>query len=135
MPRQSTPLSELGSLYIHHDECCAHLQFRDEPGVQRNIYGPNCTTHEQAQKDLEQIRKPAEKAETSEKGLEMMQTEAQKLKDSAKYETEIRDTFRQRDSLMENSDYEDDDMTDDSESPWIQECTEELPNHKPIVLI
>ena len=84
MPRQKTPLSELGSLDIHHNECCAHLQFRDEAGTQRNIYGPNRATEEQAQKDLEQIRKAAEKSETREEGLEMMRNEAQKLKELAK---------------------------------------------------
>ena len=57
MPRQRAPLSELGGLDIYHDECCAHLQFRDEAGAKRHIYGPNRTTHEQAHKDLEQPAK------------------------------------------------------------------------------
>ena len=49
MPRQKTPLSELGSLYTYHGEYCAHLHFRDEAGAQRVIYGPSRTTEEQAQ--------------------------------------------------------------------------------------
>ena len=126
MPRQKTPLSELGSLYTYHGECCAHLRLRDKTGAQRHIYGPNRTTEGQAQKDLEQIRKAGAKGETREEGLQFMRDEAQKLKESAQYEAEIRETLRRRDSTME-SEYEDDDMSDDSEPPWIQEYQEELP--------
>ena len=107
MPRQQAPLSELGSTYSVNGEFRAHLNFLDQTGYQKNILGPSRTTEEQAQKDLEQIRKAAEKAETREEGLEMMRSEAQKLKDSAKYEAEISETLRRRDSLM-GSDSEDD---------------------------
>jgi len=124
MPREKTPLGELGSVFEHGGEFRAHLQFRDESNRVENIVGPNRTTEEQAQKDLEQIRKAAEKAETREEGLEMMRSEAQTLKDSAKYEAEIRETLQRMDSLME-SDYEDDDMGSDPDPPWMQEYQEE----------
>ena len=94
MPRQKTPLSELGSIYAYHGEHYAHLQFREQADKKTDIYGPNRTTEEQAQKDLEQIRKASQQAETREEGLEMMRNEAQKLKVSATYEAEIRDTLR-----------------------------------------
>ena len=100
MPRQKIPLSELGSLYAYHGEHYADLQFREQADKKTHIYGPGRVTQEQAQKDLEQIRKAAEKAETREEGLEMMRTEARKLKDLAKYEAEIRETLQRRDSLM-----------------------------------
>jgi len=128
MPRQQAPLSELGSTYSVNGEFCAHLNFLDQTGYQKNILGPSRTTEEQAQKDLEQIRKAAEKAETREEGLEMMRSEAQKLKDSAKYEAEISETLRRRDPLMgsdSEDDYEDDDMGDDPDPPWMQEYPEE----------
>ncbi len=128
MPRSKPDLSELGSVELHGGEFRAHLQFRDEVDKKVQIRGPNRTTQEQAQKDLEQIRKAAEKAETREEGLEMMRNEARKLKESAQYEAEIRDTLRRRDSKMDESEYEDDDMSDDSEPPWIQEYQEELPD-------
>jgi len=126
MPYAKIELAKLGRIEPHSGEFRAHLQFRDEAGLLKYIRAPNRITREQAQKDLEQIRKAAEKASNREEGLEMMRSEAQKLKESAKYEAEISETLRRRDSLME-SDYEDDDMTDDSEPPWIQEHQEELP--------
>jgi len=128
MPREKTPLGELGSVFEHGREFRACLKFRDESNSFENIYGPNRTTEEQAQKDLEQIRKAAEKAETREEGLKMMRSEAQKLKDSAKYEAEIRETLQRMDSLMgsdSEDDYEDDDMGDDPDPPWMQEYPEE----------
>ena len=46
----------------------------------KSTYGPTRATREQAQKDLEQIHKAAEKAATREEGLEMMRNEAYKIK-------------------------------------------------------
>ena len=127
MPLEAQSCSELGSIDPNKNEFRAHLQLRDESSKKAHICGPNRTTEEQAQKDLEQIRKAAEKAETREEGLEMMRNEAQKLKEAAQYEAEIRDTLRRRDSMADESDYEDDDMSDNSEPPWIQEYQEEVP--------
>ena len=124
---QKTSLSELGATDDHHNgEFRARVQYREELCTLRTICGPSHVTREQAQKDLEQIRKAAE-GKSREEGLEMMRNEAQKLKESAQYEAEIRDTLRRRDSKMDESDYEDDDMSDNSEPPWIQEHVEALP--------
>jgi len=131
MPRQKTRLSEIGSIHEHGGELRAHLIFRNEVGGVENIIGPSRTTEEQAQRDLEQIRKAGEKGETREEGLGMMRNEAQRLKNSAQYEAEIRETLQRRDSIMDESDYEDDDMSDNSEPPWIQEYTEDSPEQSP----
>ena len=125
MPREKTPLGELGSVFEHGGVFRAHLKFRDDRNCFENILAPNRPTEEQAQKDLERIRKAAE-GKSREEGLEMMRDEAQQLKDSAKYEAEIRETLRRRDT-MDESDYEYEDMSDDSDPPWIQEYKEELP--------
>ena len=53
MPRQQAFLSELGSIYPHNEEFRAHVNFLDQTGHQKNIYGPSRTTEEQAQKDLD----------------------------------------------------------------------------------
>ena len=124
MPFVQAELAQLGGTESHNGEFRAHMQFRGEANKNVNIRGPNRTTQEQAQKDLEEIRKAAEKAETREEGLEMMRDEAQRLKNSAQYEAEIQETLRRRDSMMDESDYEDDDMTEGSDPPWIEEYTE-----------
>ena len=128
MPRQKTPLSELGAVYEHKGEFRLHLNFLDQAGSQKDIYGPSRKTKEQAQKDLEEIRKAGTKGKTRGEGLQFMRDEAQKLKDSAQYEAEIRETLRRLDSVEEESDYDYyDDMSDNSEPPWIQEYPEEPP--------
>ncbi len=132
MPRQQASLSELGSIYPHNEEFRAHVNFLDQTGHQKNICGPSRKTEEQAQKDLEEIRKAGEKGKTREEGLQFMRDEAQKLKDSAQYEAEIRETLRRLDSVEEESDYDYyDDMSDNSEPPWIQEYPEEPPEEPP----
>ena len=128
MPGQKTLLSELGAVDEHKGEFRARVQFRDGMCTLRTICGPNRKTKEQAQKDLEEIRKAGTKGKTREEGLQMMQEEARKLKDSAQYEAEIRETLRRLDSVEEESDYDYyDDMSDNSEPPWMQEYPEEPP--------
>ena len=92
MPFKKIELAKLGCIEPHSGEFRAHLRLRDGAGLLKEVRGPNRTTEEQAQTDLEQIRKAAEKSETREEGLEMMRKETQKLKGSGKYEAEIRDT-------------------------------------------
>ena len=127
MPLEAQSCSELGSIDPNKNEFRAHLQLRDESGKKAHICGPNRTTEEQAQKDLEQIRKAGAEGKTREEGLQLMRNSAQKLKESVQYEAEIRETLRRIDSKMDESDYEDDDMSDNSEPPWIQEYQEEVP--------
>ena len=131
MPRAKPDLSQLGSVELNGCQFRADLKFREDSDKTVNIRGPSRTTEEQARQDLEQIRKAGEKGETREEGLERMRNEAQGLKTSAQYEAEIRETLQRRDSIMDESDYEDDDMSDNSEPPWIQEYTEDSPEQSP----
>ena len=131
MPIVKLALAELGGTESHNGEVRAHIHCRDDSGRQVNVYGPCRVTEEQAQSDLEQIRKASEKGDTHEEGLQLMREEAQKLKESAKYEAEIREMLHRRDT-MDESDYEyEDDMSDDSEPPWTMQHTKEPPNSQP----
>ena len=73
MPRAKTPFAELGSITSHNDEHHARIYIRNEVVAQMNIRGPSRKTEEQAQKDLEEIRKAGTKGKTREEGLQMMQ--------------------------------------------------------------
>ena len=120
-----TALAELGGTESHNGEVRAHIQCRDDSGRKVNVRGPSRTTEEQAQKDLERIRKAGTEGNTRDEGLEKMRDEANQLKESAHYEAEIRETLHRRDSMMESDyeDYEEDDRSDDSEPPWMMEST------------
>ena len=56
MPRNKTPVLELGNTYTRGTEFGAHTQFRDDGGNKANIYGPSRGSQNEAQKDLNQIR-------------------------------------------------------------------------------
>ena len=55
MPRDKTPVSELGTICARGVEFGAHIQFRND-GNNTNIYGPSRGSQNEAQKDLDQIR-------------------------------------------------------------------------------
>ena len=132
MPRAKPDLSQLGSVELNGSEFRADLKFRDGSDKTVHIRGPSRATEDQTQKDLENIRKAGTKGKTCEEGLQFMRDEAQKLKDSAQYEAEIRETLRRMDSVEEESDYDYyDDMSDNSEPPWMQEYPEEPPEEPP----
>jgi len=109
------------------------VKYQDQENVWNHIRGPSRSTEEGARKDLEEIRKEGEKGKTREEGLEMMLDEARRLKNSARYEAEIRETLRRRDSRMDESDYEDGDMSEDPEEYtdaddiWMGEDIEDSP--------
>ena len=86
MPRQRTCLSELGSIYTYHGEYCAHFQFCNEANKKNDIYGPSRKTKQEAQEDLEQIRKAGAVGKDREEGLKIMGAEAQQIKITAKYQ-------------------------------------------------
>ena len=92
MPFVQVDLAELGGTEPHKGDFRAHLQFRAEAEKKVNIYGPSRVTQEQAQNDLEQICKAAEKAETREEGLQLMRTEAEKLKEQMQKDKEDKNT-------------------------------------------
>jgi hypothetical protein len=128
MPRAKPDLYQLGSVELNGSQFRGDLQFRDGSDKTVHIRGPSRATEDQAQKDLENIQKAGTKGKTQEEGLQFMRDEAQKLKDSAQYEAEIRETLRRMDTVEEESDYDYyDDMSDNSEPPWIQEYPEEPP--------
>jgi len=126
MPRSKPDLSELGSVELHGGEFRAHLQFRDGVDQKVQIRGPSRTTQEHAQQDLEQIRKAAEKAETREEGLKIMEAEARRIKISAEYQSEIQQTIERMASqeIIDESDYEDE-RSDHSEPEWMKEYPSE----------
>ena len=51
MPRNKAPVTELGNIYAHRRELHAHIQFRDDDGKQKHIYGPSRGSECEAQKD------------------------------------------------------------------------------------
>ena len=89
MPREKTPLSELGAVQHRSDHYRAHIQYRSgESKV--NIYGPDRTGRRRAQKDLEDMRASGAVGSTREKGLEYMAAEARRIQLSAYLEAEAR---------------------------------------------
>ena len=59
MPFNKTALANLGGTEMHKGEFRAHLQYRNEFGTNINIRGPNRTTEDEAQKDLQQFVRQA----------------------------------------------------------------------------
>ncbi len=89
MPNKITPLARLGSVAEQHGEYCAHLQFRDDAGMQKNIRGPDRQDEARAEADLAQIRAAGAVGKTREEGLAIMAAEARRIQEAAKYEAEI----------------------------------------------
>ena len=80
MPRNKTPVNELGNIYTHGEEFRAHIQFRDDDGKHKDIYGPNRSTEDEAQKDLDQIRAAGGVGSTREESLKIMMAAARRIK-------------------------------------------------------
>ena len=112
-----------GSTEEHTGEFRADLQFRDGDGTKVHIRGPSRTTPEQAEKDLKQIFTAGSGGKTHREAVEIMKAEATKIKMSAEYQREIQDTLRRMSSkdVPNESDYEDDDASDHSEPPYLNE--------------
>ena len=127
MPFVKTALAELGRTQSLNGESRAHVQCRNGSGGKVDICGPSRTTEERAQQDLTEICAAGAQGKTREEGLEMMRDEAQQLKNSAQYEAEIREILQRRDSMPDESEYEEDDMSENSEPVWMQEYTEDSP--------
>ena len=124
MPFDKTALANLGGTEPHKGEFRAHLQFRDDKNTNIQICGPSRTTEEEAQKDLDQVRAAGGVGSTREESLKIMMAEAQRIKLTAEYKNQIQKTIQRRTSLetIEESDCEeDDDMSVESDPPWIKE--------------
>ena len=52
MPRNKPPVSELGAIYARGAEFCAHIQFRDDDGNKKQIYGPSRGSENEAQLEV-----------------------------------------------------------------------------------
>ena len=122
MPRNKTPVTELGTTCGHGTEFRAHIQFRADDGKQINICGPSRATENEAQKDLDQIRAAGGVGATREESLKIMAAEARRIKMSAEYQSQIQETIQRRVSLetIDESDYEDE-RSDNSVPEWMQE--------------
>ena len=122
MPRNKTPVNELGTIYTHGEAFRVHIQFREDDGKHKDIIGPNRSTDEEAQKDLDQIRAAGGVGATREEGLKIMEAEARRIKISAEYQSEIQQTIERTASqeIIDESDYEDE-RSDNSEPEWMKE--------------
>ena len=66
--------------------------------------------------------------------MNIMKAEAQRIKITAKYQTQIQETIQRRISMetMEESEFEDDDISEQSDPPWMKEYPiEDLPDDSP----
>ena len=126
MPRNKPPVSELGTIYVRGAEFWAHIQFRDDDGNKKQIYGPSRGAEGEAQKDLDQIRAAGGVGATREEGLKIMAAEARRIKMSAEYQSQIQETIQRRVSMetIDESDYEDE-RSDHSEPEWMKEYPSE----------
>jgi len=117
----------LGNIYARGGEFSAHVQFRDDGGTNTHIYGPSRGSEGEAQKDLDQIRAAGGVGATREEGLKIMAAEARRIKMSAEYQNQIQQTIQRMASqeIIDESDYEDDDRSDNSEPEWMKEYPSE----------
>jgi len=130
MPFDKSALAKLGGSEPHKGEFRSHLQFRDEKGINKNIYGPSRSTDDEAQKDLRQIRSAGAVGATREEGLKIMMAEARRIQMTAEYQNQIQQTMERMASqeIIDESDYEDDDRSDNSEPEWMKEYPSEEDN-------
>ena len=129
MPFAKADLAKLGGTESHKGEFRAHLQFRDEKGTNIHIRGPCRTTEDEAEKDLHQIRAAGGVASTREESLKIMMAEGRRIKMTGEYQNQIQETIQRRASreIIDESDveYDDDDMSMESDPPWMQEYPSE----------
>ena len=128
MPRNRTPVFELGTTYTRGAEFGAHIQFRDDGGNKTNIYGPSRGSQNEAQKDLDQIRMAGGVGATREEGIKLMEAEAIRIKKLTEYQSEIQQTIERMASrdIVDDSDCTDnDDMSDHSIPDWMKEYPSE----------
>ena len=76
----------MGVVNSHREGMRAHIQFRADDEEQKHIYGPNRSTDEEAQKDLDQIRAAGGVGATREEGLKIIAAEARRIKRNRKHE-------------------------------------------------
>ena len=85
---------------------------------------------------MDQIRAARGVGATREEGLKIIEAEAHRIKITAEYPNRINETLQRRSSheILDESDYEDDDMSDNSEQEWMKEASEEdSASHQPVI--
>ena len=128
MPWNKAAVNDLGTIYAHGTEFCAHIQFRGDAGEQKNICGPSRGSQNEAQKDLDQIRAAGGVGATREEGINLMEAEAIRIKKLTEYQSEIQQTIERMASrdIVDDSDCTDnDDMSDHSIPDWMKEYPSE----------
>ena len=90
MPKQQTPLTELGGIRRHHEELfCAQVQYKNESGLKCVLQGPDRSDKKRAQSDLQRLRGAGSIGKTREQGFEYMKAEAQRIKLEAMYQADL----------------------------------------------
>jgi len=137
MPFDKRVLANLGGTAPHNGEFRAHIQLRSEEGTKINIIGPCRTTEDEAQKDVVQIRAAGAVGSTREESLKIMMAEARRIKMAVEYQNQIQQTVERMASreIVDESEveYDDDDMSMESDPPWMQEYPsgEDTPKDSP----
>ena len=135
MPKQQTPLNELGGILRHNEDYfCARVQYRNESGLMCSIQGPDRCDKKRAQSDLEHLRGAGSIGKTREQGLEYMKAEAQRIKVEAMYQADL-DAAAQRLKAQEEKAQQEEEavaLSDEepTEEPWMKDDEELLP--KPV---
>ena len=94
---------------------------------QTNILGPSRATKNEAQKDILQIPEAGGVGRNREESLKIMAAEARRIKMAAEYQSQIQETVQRMASqeIADESDYEDEDMSDNSVPAWMKEYPSE----------
>ncbi len=121
MPRQQTPLADLGAVETHKHGFRARLRCRSDAGVLVDICGPDRRHRQDAQKDLEDMRAAGAVGSIREKGLEIMAAEARRIQLSAYLQAEARAAQqRQREEELAAEEDAMSDVEPDAE-PWLMD--------------
>ena len=126
MPRKA--FQDMGEVQKHRNGYRAHLQYRDASGMNKNIDGPERRNSAQAEIDLAHIRAAGAVARSREEGLEFMAAEAMRIKVTARYQLNIRETVHRLASQQEEQDDEcwhpDSDNEPEEDEPWMRDYEE-----------
>ena len=133
MPPKAKPITELGSVSGNENAFRAEVEFRDDSGQRKHIYGPRREQRRRAETDLDQMRAAGAIGTTREQGLQYMAAEARRLQVSASFEAEVRTAVQRQRAAEEEetSVYPSDEEPEDD--PWLLEysSTEDLPATPP----
>ena len=127
MPKKQTPWDQLGSVEVHKDAYRVHLNYREDAGNQRNIYGPERSRKSHAKADLDQIRAVGSVGRTRKEGQEIMAAEANRIQISARYGAQLCAAVRRLESQEEEEAASAPSDEEPPEEPWLEEVQPEPP--------